>query len=595
VAPATTEVVVQAAAESGGHLKIPIRSRLNDRMTDLLTPSLQTPDPLALSAEDQAWVERTRDGMSVEDQIAQLFVLSSREDTEEETAGLAALRPGGVHRFPTPDLEQAWRATRRILDAIETPVILSGDIEGGTISYPFATQIANQMGIAACDDLELTRALAEIVALESRALGYNWSFTPVVDVNRAFRNAVVGTRSYGSDVARIVDQARTYVRALQDHGIAASAKHWPGDGIDDRDQHLATTVNSLDVDEWMESFGRIYQALIADGVMTIMSAHISLPAFARLLGAEGREAFRPASISRLLNEDLLRERLGFKGLIVADATVMAGLTGWAAREEAVPAVIENGCDVFLFSRDARADMALMLKGLREGRLSEDRLHIAVTRMLSLKARLGLHRMSPDERLRPLEEVRSELDTAAHRASAREAAGRGLTLVKDAESLLPLTLAKHRRITVIADEGWNFFSGAPKRSFEPLSQALTQRGFELRAFDPAQPPTPADTDLVLYLVGQEATPSLSHIYLDFAKLHQGPRNAMMQFNREIPTVFASFGQPYYLYDAPNISTYVNAYSSLADQQVELARRLVGEAGFTGVSPVDAFCGREQLRW
>jgi beta-N-acetylhexosaminidase len=560
----------------------------------LTPPALNTPDPLALSPDDQAWVERVRDSLSVEDRIAQLFVLSSREDTDDETAGLAVLRPGGVHRFPTPDLEQAWRATRRIVEAIEVPVILSGDIEGGTISYPFATQIANQMGIAACDDLELTHALAEVVARESRALGYNWSFTPVVDVNRAFRNAVVGTRSYGSDVARITDQARTYIRALQAHGIAATAKHWPGDGIDDRDQHLVTSVNSLGMDEWMETFGHIFQSLITDGVMTVMSAHIAFPAFARLMGAEGREAFRPASISRLLNQDLLRDRLGFRGLIVADATVMAGLTGWESREETVPAVIENGCDVFLFSRDPRADMALMLKGLREGRLSEARLDEAVTRMLTLKARLGLHKQSVDERIGSLDDLKSRLDTPEHRAVARRAAGQGLTLVKDVEAILPLDPSRHRRVVVIADEGWNFFSGAPKRSFDPLWDALGERGFALRAFDSATPPTRKDTDLVLYLVGQEATPSLSHIYLDFAKLHQGPRNAMMQFNREIPTVFASFGQPYYLYDAPNVSTYVNAYSSLADQQVELVRRLVGEAAFTGVSPVDAFCGLEQAR-
>jgi beta-N-acetylhexosaminidase len=192
-------------------------------------------------------------------------------------------------------------------------------------------------------------------------------------------------------------------------------------------------------------------------------------------------------------------------------------------------------------------------------------------------------------------VREQLRQPADLATAARAAGQGLTLVKDTQALLPLDPIRHRRVTVIGEEGWSFFSGAPERSFTPFHEEMRQRGFELRPYDRDHFPTPADTDLLVYLVGQEATPSLSHIYLDMARLHGGPRKAMAQFNHEVPTLLVSFGQPYYLYDAPNFSTYINAYCSLADNQRELVRRLVGEAGFTGRSPVDAFCGKEQLRW
>ncbi|MFZ2994813.1 glycoside hydrolase family 3 protein [Sphingobium sp.] len=551
--------------------------------------------PLALSSDDARWVERTRDAMSVEAQIAQLFVLSSRHDSVSETEELLSCAPGGIHRFPTRDLDAAWAATRDALDRSEIPLILSGDIEGGTVSYPFTTAIPNQMGIAACDDLDLSADLARIVAQESRALGYNWSFTPVVDINRAFRNAVVGTRSYGSDPERILAQARAYVRALQAENIAACAKHWPGDGLDDRDQHLVTTVNDMDLPEWETTFGRIFGTLVDDGVMTIMSAHIALPAYIRAkMPNVGSQAFAPASVSRLLNEELLRGQLGFEGLIVSDATVMGGLTSCMDREQAVPAIIENGCDMFLFSRNPLEDMGLMLKGLREGRLSERRLHDAVTRCLSLKARLGLHRMSIDERIAPLETVRETLRRPDHLELAKRAMADSLTLVKDRDALLPLDPKTHPRIVVIADEGTSFFSGAPDRDFGPLVQALERRGFSVRSFDPDAMPTRESTDLILYLIGQEATPGLSHIFLDFAKLHAGPRNAMIQFNREIPTLLVSFGQPYYLYDAPNFSTYINAYASLPEVQTALVERLVGEASFKGVSPVDAFCGKEQLR-
>jgi beta-N-acetylhexosaminidase len=563
---------------------------------ELSFPASTTPDPLSLSPEAQAWVERTRDSLSVEEQIAQLFVLTSRADTDEEIDELCAVKPGAIHRFPTEDLDRAWYATRQVLARSEVPLLLSGDIEGGTISYPFCTQIPNQMGIAACDDPALTEALARIVAVESRALGYNWSLTPVADINRAFRSALVGTRSYGSNVDKIIEHSRIHVRVLQAHGLAATAKHWPGDGMDDRDQHVATTVNPQRLDEWMQTFGRIFRALIDEGVASVMSAHIAFPAFIRSMRPDaGREAFEPASVSRLLNEELLRKRLGFRGLIVSDSTAMGGLTSWMDRATAVPAVIENGCDVFLFSRDAAGDMKLMLAGLRNGRLSEQRLNEAVTRVLAFKASLGLHTASVDARLAPLEQVRAQLQTASHRAIAREAAGRSLTLVKDSQKLLPLDPIRHRRIVMISDAGASFFWGAPARSFAPLGDELTRRGFEVRPFDPNAIPTRENTDLVLYVLGQEATPSLSHIFVDFAKLHGGGRSAMRQFNRELPTMLISFGQPYFLYDAPNFETYINAYCSLADQQIETVRRLVGEAEFTGVSPVDAFCGQEQLRW
>lgn len=550
----------------------------------------------ALSEQDRSWVERVRDGLTAEQKIAQLFVLSSRHDTIEEVDWLAGFAPGGVHRFPTHDLTAAWTATRAQLDRSEVPLILSGDIEGGMLSAPFATPIPNQMGIAACDDTDLTERLARIVGKESRALGYNWSFTPVVDINRAFRNAVVGTRSYGSDPDRIIRHAETYIRALQAEGLAACAKHWPGDGIDDRDQHLSTSVNSLSMDEWEDSFGRIFRSVIATGVMTIMTGHIALPAFVRSrFPNSGREAFAPAAVSRLLNQELLREGLGFGGVIVSDATVMGGLTSWMDRDTAVPAVIENGCDVFLFSREPREDMNRMLNGLRDGRLSEARLEEAVTRMLSLKAALGLHRATPEERLPSLDALRARLATDDHRETARQAAGKSITLVKDTQALLPIDTRRHRRIVVIADEGWNFVSGAAPRSFDPLLNALKANGHEVRSFDSEQLPTRDDCDLLLYLVGQEATPAISHIYLDFTKLHGGSRLAMVQFNREIPTLLVSFGQPYYLYDAPNMSTYVNAYTALPGVQEELALRLFGQRPFTGESPVDPFCGMEQLAW
>lgn len=553
-------------------------------------------DPLQIDAAAHGWVERTRDAMSIEEMVGQLFIFSTSRDSREELAPLLALRPGGINRFPRADLAAFRDASVHAVETSAVPPVFTGDIEGGTISYPFATAVPNIMGVAACDDLATTDAIARLVARESRALGYDWSFGPVVDINAAFRSAIVGTRSFGADPERVRMQASVYVRALQDEGIAACLKHWPGDGMDERDQHLVTSVNPLSVDEWHQLFGRIYGPLIGEGVMTVMAAHIAFPAYIRAHFPDaGRDAFQPATVSRLLNQRLLRDELGFRGLVISDATGMGGLTSWMERSQAVPAVIENGCDMFLFSRAPERDYGFMLDGLRKGLLSEARLHEAVTRILTLKARLGLHCVEPGERILPLDAMRDALQTPAHSAIATAAAGQGVTLVKDTQELLPLDPQVHRRVVVIAEEGFSFWDGALERSYDRAIAELGQRGFEVRAFDAEAMPTREDTDLILYLVGQEATPSASRIFLDFVKLHGSNRKAMTQFPQEIPTALVSFGQPYYLFDAPQMMTCVNAYSSIEPVQRETIRRLVGEAAFTGVSPVDPFCGQEQLRW
>jgi beta-N-acetylhexosaminidase len=385
------------------------------------TPANLARAPFLLDAQALAWVERTRSGLSTAQKVKQIFNLACHGDDAHNIDHLASLQVGGVTRFGGTDLAESWRATRSLVERSEIPLLISGDIEGGAIGNRFCSRITNQLGLAATGSTALAAEAVDVLAAEARALGYNWTFTPVVDINAAFRSAIVATRSYGSDVATIVEHALVNVRSFQRHGIAATAKHWPGEGFDDRDQHLVTTINPLDMDTWRARFGRIYQALIDAGVLTVMSAHIALPAYAKQHGASGLELCRPASVSHALNIELLRGELGFNGLIVSDASAMAGLSSWAERAECVPELIANGCDVLLFPSPFETDFAHVMKALADGRLSEARLEDAVTRVLGLKAALGLHRQSLDERMPPLEAARSLVErgeTSSHRRRHR---------------------------------------------------------------------------------------------------------------------------------------------------------------------------------
>lgn len=545
--------------------------------------------PFRLDADGVHWVRRTLAGLSLDDKLRQLFCEVSFGDDPADAATLAKARLGGVIRFVGSDLAAAWKATRVLVESAEIPLLIAGDLEGGGIGMPCATAVPNQLGIAAGDSSELAAEVAGLLAREGRALGFNWAFGPVLDINARHRSAIVATRSFGSEPERILRLARAHVSALQREGVAATLKHWPGEGYDERDQHLVTTINPLDVPTWEATFGALYRSLIADGALSVMSAHIAMPAWAEHFGAQGVERYRPASISRHLNEGLLRGVLGFNGLIVSDATTMAGLGSWGPRDRVIPEVVANGCDMVLFSFEPDADVARLQRAVDDGRLTTARVDAAVTRVLALKAALGLHRKSVDELLPPLARARDVVRSDAHKQVAERAAQASITLVKDVEGLLPLDPGRHRRIVMVMDDERAGFVNQPSPEQLELGRLLTERGFEPRRHDPAHPPTPQDTDLVMYVFAQESLYTQSNIYLDWRRVMGSAEDAMRRYWHELPCMLVSFGHPYYLFDAPRMPCVVNAYSATASAQRALVACLTGQERFAGVSPVDATCG------
>ena len=548
--------------------------------------------PFNLDDEAIAWVHGTRDALSARDKLAQLFVLLSREEPGAAMDGLRAFKPGGITRIYSGDLEAEIALMRQLDGAGPVPMLVSADLEGSRMSLPFGTQVPNPLGLAAVDDVEATAAISAIMAEEARAVGLNWSFTPVIDINAAWRSAIVGTRAYGSDVDRIERHALAQIAAFQARGVAATVKHWPGEGYDDRDQHLVTTVNPLTLGEWEKTFGRLYRAAIKAGVLSVMSAHIAFPAFVRELDPEaGAERFRPASLSPLLNQTLLRDRLGFNGLIVSDATPMAGFGDWGPRSETVPQAVIAGCDVILFSDDANADLLYLVKAVADGRLSQERVDEAVTRVLALKAALGLHR--PDRPETALDAARAVLGRPESRDTARAVTARVPTLVKDTADLLPLSPTRHRRVLVYSTGAVLPF--APRPLALSIPERLEKEGFEVTLFTPDLAVDIKDYDLVLYLLAEETLLTRSRIFLDWKGLTGSVFGAMHRHWHEVPTLMVSLGFPYYLYDAPRVPAYVNAYGSNEDMQAAVVEALLGRIPFAGRSPVDPFCGSDQAKY
>ena len=558
----------------------------------LSTQDILRAPPFDLSDEDIAWVEAQKAHLTGARRLAQLFNVMLVPDDEQHLAGLRRLQPGAITQFTVGGLDIAVAAARSIHQAAQVPVLTSGDVEGGTICLDGATPMPNQLGMAALSDERDYRRALTVMIEEARSIGIDWTFSPVIDINADFHSTIVGTRSFGSSPERVGRLGALHVEVVQSAGLAATVKHWPGEGYDARDQHVLTTVNPLTLEQWDATFGVLYSNAIRSGVKTIMAGHIAWPAFARSRGVTGIEAFRPASISRLLNVDLLRGELGFNGLITSDATEMAGLSGWSPREVHLPEIIENGCDMILFSQDLDADIRVLQEATATGRLSEQRIDAALTRILGLKASIGLHRRAGA--LADVSEIRAQLRTPRALGIGRQVAGASITLVKDVQQVLPISPEKHHRITLVSQ------TADPELSpFAPLaitmSELLQARGFEVRAYNQDDPPSKANTDLLLYVLAHESLMTSGAIHFDWRRLHGPIWHAMRRFWHELPTVMISMGHPYYLNEAPRMPCVINAYTAIQPVQEALVRKLLGEEAFVGTSPVDAFCGHEDARY
>ena len=475
------------------------------------------------------------------------------------------------------------------------PLLIACNLErggsGGNGGLTDGTYVSSPMGCAATDDAQSAYKLAEVACKEGGAAGVNWTFEPIVDIDLNPGNPITNVRTYGSSPERIIRMAKGYMEACRRYGVISTVKHFPGDGVDERDQHLMSSINSLPAQEWYESYGRIYKELIDDGAPAVMCAHIKQPALCREVDPGIKdEDIMPASLSRELMQGILREKLGFNGLIVTDATQMVGFTCSMPRHLAVPAAIERGADMFLFTINRKEDVGFMMEGLRKGLLSRKRLDEAVKRILALKAHAGLWKRPAI----PSKEGLSCLRCPEHLAAAREIAERSITLVKDREQCLPLSPEKMRKVKLIQITNEKLPAGGLLPEIELFKSLLEKEGFEVSYFKDGRFPGEdcslaefkKETDLMIYFanmkVGSNQT-TIRIVWDDFLG-EDSPK-----YVKDIPVLFLSFSNPYHLVDVPMVGTYINAYTCNEESVYAMVEKLMGRSPFLGHSPVDPFAG------
>lgn len=558
--------------------------------------------PFCLSDEEVAWVRRTLCGMSTEDRLRQLFCLVVYGDDEEYCRYIGQdVRPGGYMSRPM-SLESSLAAARRMQKYSKIPLLVAANLEaGGNGAVSEGTRLGSPMEIAATGDIEFARRLGEVCGVEGGAAGISWAFAPIADIDYNWRNPITNTRTFGSDPHRVAELCTEYIKEVQRRGLAASAKHFPGDGRDERDQHVAVSVNDMSCEEWDGSYGRVYSACIAAGVKTIMVGHILQPAYTRRLcpGIKDGEIL-PASVSYPLVTGLLRERLGFHGLVVTDSSTMAGVAVFLPRERLVPMAIAAGCDMFLFTRSLEEDLEYMRRGYEDGIITPERLSDAVTRILALKASLGLPERAAAGRLVPdISEARERVGKAQFCEWARECAERAITLVKEEPGVLPLTPERYPRVLFYPLE--NKSSGATVFNVDAsenrrFSEALRREGFRVTVFEPSRgfegmmTPVREFTekyDLIIYSAAIQTRSNQTTVRIEWAP----PMGVdVPTLTHTIPTVFVSLENPYHMIDVPHVRTFINCYSGSEEVIGALMEKLTGRDGFLGVSPSDVFVGR-----
>ncbi|MFE9673469.1 glycoside hydrolase family 3 protein [Streptomyces sp. NPDC006259] len=565
-----------------------------------LTTALATASPLAGTAHAgadrrlRALISR----MSLEEKVGQVFVTrvyghsATAPDQADVDANLAELgvrtaaeliaryRVGGIiyftwaHNTRDPlqitDLSNGLqRASLRQPRGL--PVLISTDQEHGIVARVGepATLFPGAMAIGAGGSRADARTLGRVAGGELRAMGVRQDYSPVADVNVNPANPVIGVRSFGADPKAVAELAAAEIRGYRAAGVTATAKHFPGHGDTAVDSHYGFPVITHTREVWEELDAVPFRAAIAAGVDSIMTAHILVPA----LDASGD----PATLSRPVVTGLLREHLGYDGVVVTDALDMAGVRTKYGDDRVPVLALKAGVDQLLNPPKLDVAWNAVLRAVRDGELTEARLEESVLRILRLKDRLGLLADPYVDRDR----VARTVGTKAHLATADRIAERTTTLLVNEGSLLPLSPRTHRRLLVVGAD-----PASPSGTTGPptgvLAAALTALGFTATALSTGTAPSAATIAGAVTAAGGADAVVVATYNVTAASPQKALVEHLLATGR--PVVAVAVRNPYDVAQLPSVKAFLAAYSWTDVELRAAARVIAGTAEPRGRLPV-----------
>jgi beta-N-acetylhexosaminidase len=530
---------------------------------------------------DSAMVERTLDSLPLRARVAQVvmpWIPGSYASFDDSAFAVMqgwvdSLGVGGIIVSVGSPLDVAMKLNR-LQRRSALPLLIAADLESGaSFRLNGATPFPPNMGVAAAGSEQDAYEIGRITALEGRAVGIQLAFAPVADVNNNPANPIINTRSYGEDPYQVGRLVAANIRGLQDHGMLATAKHFPGHGDTEVDSHLGLPVipvkwSRLDTLELVP-----FRAAIQAGVALVMSGHVAMPGVAS-------DPRRPATLDPAILTGILRDSLKFEGLVVTDALDMAGVvSAYGAGEAAVRAFLA-GSDLLLMPADPGQALETMTEAIETGRVTYERLDRSVRRMLWLKRRLGLF----TSRTVPLDSVPEVVGAARFLQTARDMAQRAVVLVSDSLGTVDSLRAQPRTIALVTYGEEN--AGTVGNT---LLRQLRNAGHTLTLFRlwPASGPASFDsvrvlakkTPYTLFALSVKVTTAKGTIGLPepIAKL-------VDDVSRRRRTAVLSLGSPYIGLQVPHLRSYLLAWSANGLNEWAAARALSGLAAITGRLPV-----------
>jgi beta-N-acetylhexosaminidase len=528
------------------------------------------------------WVEQTLTGLSLREKVGQLvmpritvnYLPVEGDEYDRLHAWVQGLGIGGVVLHAGTPLEVG--AKLNVLQRLaHVPLLVTADLEPGPLQNASMTRFPPLMGIGATGDARLAFEVGRITALEARAHGVHVTFAPVVDVNNNADNPIINTRSYGEDPAQVAAFAVEHMRGLQQHGLLATAKHFPGHGNTSEDSHIDLPVLGIDRAAAAQVELVPYQRVIPAGIGAVMTAHIAFPAIT------GDTI--PATLHPKLTTGLLREELGFRGVVFTDALDMGAIVRHYGSGQAAVMAVNAGADALLqpLPRDVPVVIDAVVAAVERGEIPEARIDASVRRLLAVKHLLGLDR----NRIVDLDRIAEVVATRSHTTVGQHVAERSITVARDRDRLLPLGAARTQRIIsiVYTDEpelrqgrAFNAELGAWLRSGDTWYIDNRTPAATLEMIDAAV----EGADLVLFSPFVRARHSKGSVAI-------APHVAewVVRATARRSVIVTSFGSPYVLSQFPAVGTYVLAWGGEDVSQRAAARALTGEIAVTGTLPIN----------
>jgi len=543
-----------------------------------------------LSPAASTWVESTLRKMTVAERIGQLLfttyhgsLTATDSDAYKQLLhDVQDLHVGGfiviTHGSPLGIVKSQAYPTAVLANQLQSkskmPLLIGADFERGTaMRYDEGTSFPTAMAVAAAGNPRDAYIMGKITTLEARATGVHWVYAPDSDVNNNPGNPIINTRSFGENPQRVAEFVSAFVKGVEENGGLATAKHFPGHGDTAADSHIDLPVIRAKR-ERLERLELVpFRAAIASGVSSVMTGHLSVPAFEP-------DPNTPATLSQSILTGLLRKELGYQGLIVTDAMEMGGITVRYAPGEAAVRAVAAGADCVLMSPVPDAAFEALQGAVKSGRISKERLDESVRRILQAKARLGLN----TSRLVDVNALNHKFGTAAWQKEAQEISDRGVTLLRDTPHRLPLDGMKASRALLLA-----FYADPEPYPGEDLERELRSRfdsvttlradtRFVNAGILKLPPADSYDVAIVAFFVRVSDRKGNVDVPAEQAAL------AEQVYKTGKPAITVGLGSPYLIERFPQAETWLAAFGISDVAQISVARALFGEIPVRGHLPV-----------